>query len=151
MVVVAVGALHRTSVPSAETLPRLKVTGTWPGAVHVNCVVAIVGVAIVPELADHVYAMALGSAAVAVVDKVSELPTVVSEGVAVTLVHEGQLGAWASLGACASPASVCTWAWATMHCTSTVTLVVAPAAMLKFVDPLHAVPPSGDMATIVSA
>jgi hypothetical protein len=37
-----------------------------------------------------------------------------------------------------------------MHCTSTVTLVVTPDAMFKVVDPLHVIPPSGEVAEIFS-
>jgi hypothetical protein len=115
MVVDDAGELQRTSLPSGDRSPSIRVTGTWPGAVHVKLAVALVGASIVPDGADQKYAMEPGSAAVAVAARDSECPTVASEGEAATLVHAAQPGA------CAAPASLPKGVWAATHCRIMVT------------------------------
>jgi hypothetical protein len=90
MVLVSSDVSHELPAGTGPS-PTTKVTFTIPADVHVKPVLAAALLANVPLGADQLYVTAPGTGAVAVALSMTELPTLVSVGLADTLFEAAQL------------------------------------------------------------
>jgi hypothetical protein len=136
-VVVLSAALHELPAGSGPSVV-VRVSVTFPVVPHVKFVWAEFGALNEPVGADHAYVMPLAFGAVAAPETAIELPTVVSDGLAVTEFIVAQLYVVAvTLTVPACPGAV-------LHWRGTATLVVVRAVMLNVAEPTHVTLPLVD-------